>query len=43
MWLELQALLMTVNYTVEDVLVTTAGTILKLIKTSFIVYREILN
>ena len=34
---------MTVNYTVEDVLVTAVGTILKLIETSFVVYREILK
>ena len=34
---------MTVNYTVEDVLVTAAGTIPKLIKTSFVVHREILK
>ena len=43
MWLELQALLIIVNYIVEDVLVTAVGTILKLIKTSFIVYCEILK
>ena len=36
-------LLITVNYIVEDVLVTAVGTIPKLIKTSFVVYREILK
>ena len=36
-------LLITVNYIVEDVLVTTIRTILKLIKTSLIVYRKILK
>ena len=43
MWLKLQALFMTVNYTAKDVLVTAVKTILKLIETSFIVYREILK
>jgi len=42
-WPELQALLTTVNYTVEDVLVITIRTILKLIEISFVVYREILK
>ena len=42
-WLELYALLMTVNYTTKEVVINAGGTILKLIKKSFTVYHEILK
>ena len=42
-WPELHALLMTVNYTAEEVVINAGGTIPKLIEKSFTVYREILK
>jgi hypothetical protein len=42
-WPELQALLMTVNYTVEEVLLHAHGAVPKLIEQSFVVHREILK
>jgi len=42
-WPELHALLITVNYTAKEVAINAGGTILKLIKQSFIVYYKILK
>ena len=42
-WPELHALLMTVNYTAEEVAINAVGTIPKLIEQSFVVHREILK
>ena len=42
-WLELHTLLITVNYTVEEVAINVRITIPKLIKQLYIVYRNILK
>ena len=42
-WPEFQALLTTVNYTVDEVLVTAHSTVSKLIDRSFVVHKEILK
>ena len=42
-WLELYALLITINYTAEEVIINVKATIPKLIKQSYIVYRDILK
>ena len=42
-WLELQALLLSVNYTCEDVLVNSGRTVPKLIEESFLLDRAVLK
>jgi hypothetical protein len=42
-WAEFQALLATINYTVDEVLVTAHSTISKLIDHSFVIHEEILK
>ena len=42
-WPELHALLITVNYTAEEVAINAVGTIPKLIKQSYLVHRKILK
>lgn len=42
-WPELHALLMTVNYTAEEVVIKAGGTVPKLIEQSYVVHREVLK